>query len=228
VTHGGKIVDVAKDYYGVLGVPKDASDDRIKKAYRKLAMKYHPDRNPDKQKWANEKFKEINEAYGVLGDPEKRRQYDQFGTVGNIADIFSSNATRSTFEDVMGDFGGSGLGFDFLDNIFGDALKGRGYSFSFRSFGGPRGVKFGAQSGGRISLDEMFGRVQKPRDVRYELSITAEEAAKGTRKRLTRNGRRLEVRIPPGVHGGSLVRLRNACQVTDGRQGDIVVQINIK
>lgn len=228
VTHGAKIVDVAKDYYRILGVPKDASDDRIKKAYRKLAMKYHPDRNPDKQKWANEKFKEINEAYGVLGDPEKRRQYDQFGTVGNIADIFSSNATRSTFEDVMGDFGGSGLGFDFLDNIFGDAIKGRGYSFSFGSFGGPRGVKPGGQSGGRISLDEIFGRVQKSKDIRYELSITAEEAAKGTRKRLTRNGRRLEVRIPPGVHRGSSVRLRNACQVTDGRQGDIVVQINIK
>jgi curved DNA-binding protein len=228
VTHGAKIVDVAKDYYSILGVSKDASDDRIKKAYRKLAMKFHPDRNPDKQKWANEKFKEINEAYGVLGDPEKRKQYDQFGTVGNIADIFSSNATRSTFEDLMGDFGGSGLGFDFLDNIFGDALKGRGYSFSFRNVGGPRGMRFKGPPGGRISLDELFGRVQKPMDVHYELYITAEEAAKGTRKRLTRNGKRLEVRIPPGVHRGSLVRLRNACQATDGRQGDIVVQINIK
>ena len=228
VTHGAKIVDVAKDYYRILGVPRDASDDRIKKAYRKLAMKYHPDRNPDKQKWANEKFKEINEAYGVLGDPEKKRQYDQFGTVGNIADIFSSNATRSTFEDVMGDFGGSGLGFDFLDNIFGDALKGRGYSFSFRNFGRPGEIRFGGPAGGRISLDDLFGRVQRSRDVRYELFITADEAAKGTKKRLTRNGRRLEVKIPAGVNRGSLVRLKNACQVTDGRQGDIVVQINIK
>ena len=128
----------------------------------------------------------------------------------------------------MGDFGGSGLGFDFLDNIFGDALKGRGYSFSFGNFGRPGGIRFGGPAGGRISLDDLFGRVQRSRDVRYELFITADEAAKGTRKRLTRNGRRLEVNIPAGVNRGSLVRLKNACQVTDGRQGDIVVQINIK
>ncbi|TET55154.1 MAG: hypothetical protein E3J50_05305 [Dehalococcoidia bacterium] len=60
---------MAKDYYGILGLPRNASDAEIKKAYRKLAMQYHPDRNPGKEKWANEKFKEINEAYGVLGDP---------------------------------------------------------------------------------------------------------------------------------------------------------------
>jgi len=81
---------MAKDYYQVLGVPRNASDEEIKKAYRKLAMQYHPDRNLGKEKWANEKFKEINEAYGVLGDPQKRRQYDQFGTVGNVGDIFGS------------------------------------------------------------------------------------------------------------------------------------------
>jgi DnaJ-class molecular chaperone len=67
---------MAKDYYGVLGVPRNASDGEIKKAYRKLAMQYHPDRNPGKEEWANEKFKEINEAYGVLGNPQKRKQYD--------------------------------------------------------------------------------------------------------------------------------------------------------
>ena len=123
---------MAKDYYQILGVPRNTAQEQIKKSYRKLAMQYHPDRNPGKEKWANEKFKEINEAFGVLGDPQKRRQYDQFGTVGNIGDIFGSPFTRTTFEDLMQDFGGSGLGFDFLDNVFGDALKGRG--FSFRTF----------------------------------------------------------------------------------------------
>jgi DnaJ-class molecular chaperone len=69
----------AKDYYQILGLAKNATAEQIKKAYRKLAMQYHPDRNPGKEEWANEKFKEINEAFGVLGDPDKRRQYDQFG-----------------------------------------------------------------------------------------------------------------------------------------------------
>lgn len=90
-------------------------------------MQYHPDRNPGREKWANEKFKEINEAFSVLGDPEKRRQYDQFGTVGNVGNTFGSPFTQTTFEDLMKDFDGSGLGFDFLDNIFGDFLKGGGF-----------------------------------------------------------------------------------------------------
>jgi len=124
---------MAKEYYQILGVPRNATNEQIKKAYRKLAMQYHPDRNPGREKWANEKFKEINEAFIILGDPEKRGQYDQFGTVGNVGDIFGSPCTRTTFEDLMKDFGGSGLGFDFSDNVFGDFLKGRG--FSFKTFG---------------------------------------------------------------------------------------------
>ena len=126
---------MAKDYYRILGIAKNASGEQIKKAYRKLAMQYHPDRNPGKEEWANKKFKEINEAFSVLGDPGKRKQYDQFGTVGNVSDIFGSTFTRSTFEDVMKDFGGAGLGFDFLDNVFGGFTdKEKGFSFKvFRS-----------------------------------------------------------------------------------------------
>ena len=104
---------MAKDYYQILGVPRNATREQIKKAYRKLAMQCHPDRNPGRKKWANEKFKEINEAFGVLGDPEKKRQYDQFDTAGNIGDIFGSPFTRTDFEDLMRDFDGSGLRFDF-------------------------------------------------------------------------------------------------------------------
>jgi len=219
-----------KDYYKILGVPRNASEEDIKKAYRKLAMQYHPDRNQGKEKWANEKFKEINEAYGILGDPEKRKQYNQFGTAGNIGDIFSSHATQTTFEDLMHDFGGAGLGFDFLDNVFGDFLKGR--SFSFRQFsrgrGGPQRIIFNVPRGS--DLEEIFGQAQRrpSRNVNYEITITREQAAKGLEKDLTRRGKRLRVKIPAGVKNGAKIRLRNARQTTDGQLGDIMIQVKIK
>jgi curved DNA-binding protein len=222
---------MAKDYYDILGVPKNASDTEIKKAYRKLAMQYHPDRNPGKQKWANEKFKGINEAYGVLGDPQKRRQYDQFGTAGNIGDIFGSPFTQATFQEMMKDFGGAGLRFDFLDDIFGDLLKGRGPSFSFRSFGGgPGRVVFEARPGQETNLDEIFGQARRPRrqEARYELAISQKEAAQGGKKILKRKGKKLEVRIPAGVKTGDVVRFRNALQTSDGLPGDILIKVIVK
>ena len=221
---------VKKDYYETIGVSRDASQNAIKKAYRRLAMQYHPDRNPGKEKWANEKFKEINEAFGVLGDPEKRKQYDQFGTVGNIGDIFGSPFTRTTFEDLMKDFGGSGLGFDFLDNIFGDVLKGREFSFRTfsRGFGGPGGIRFEAPGG--IDLEEIFGRAKPSprREVRYEITVTREQAAQGLEKDLIRKGKKLRVKIPAGVKTGTKVKLRNARQITDGQPGDIIILVKIK
>ena len=222
---------MAKDYYGILGVPRNASDGEIKKAYRKLAMQYHPDRNPGKEKWANEKFKEINEAYGVLGDPQKRKQYDQFGTAGNIGDIFSSPFTTTTFQEMMKDFGGAGLRFDFLDDIFGELLKGRGSSFSFRSFGGrPGRVRFEARPGQEINLDEIFGQARRPQEVPYdyELTISREEALQGVKKILKRRGKRLEVKIPAGVRTGYVVILRNARQISDGLPGDLLIKVIVK
>ena len=220
---------MAKDYYRTLGVPENASDGEIKKAYRKLAMQYHPDRNPGKEEWANEKFKEINEAYGVLGDPQKRKQYDQFGTVGNIGDIFSSPFTTTTFQEMMKDFGGAGLGFDFLDDIFGDFLKDRGSSFSFRSFGGrPGRVIFEARPGQEINLDEIFGQARRPREVHYEIAISRGEASQGVKKILKRRGKKLEVKIPAGVRTGNVVRLRNARQISDGSPGDILIKVIVK
>ena len=218
---------MAKDYYRILGVPTNASDGEIKKAYRKLAMQYHPDRNPGKEEWANEKFKEINEAYGVLGDPQKRKQYDQFGTVGNIGDIFSSPFTTTTFQEMMKDFGGAGLRFDFLDDIFGDFLKGRGSSFSFRS-GRPGRVRFEARPGQEINLDEILGQARRPREVYYELAISRGEALQGVKKILKRKGKRLEVKIPAGVKTGNVVRLRNARQISDSSPGDILIKVIVK
>jgi curved DNA-binding protein len=223
---------MVKDYYGILGVPRNSSDGEIKKAYRKLAMKYHPDKNLGNEKWANEKFKEINEAYGVLGDPQKRKQYDQFGTVGNIGDIFGSPYTRTTFEDLMKDFGGAGLGFDFLDDVFGDFLGSRKGSFKrfSKSSGGPKGVRFEVFPGGKVNLDEIFGQTQRPQrqSVRYELKISSGEALQGTKKILRRKGKRLEVNIPAGVKTGSVVKLSNARQITDGLPGDILVKVVVK
>jgi curved DNA-binding protein len=220
----------AKDYYKILGVPRNASEEDIKKAYRKLAMQYHPDRNPGKEQWANEKFKEINEAYAVLGNPEKRAQYDQYGAVGDIGDIFSSRSTQSTFEDLMRDFGSAGLGLGFLDGIFGDFLRGR--NFSFRSYQGGRGrsgrIEFTVPPGSTI--EEIFARPPRAprRPVTYEITITRDQAARGVEKDLKRRGKKLRVKIPAGVKTGSKVRLRNARMVTDGEPGDIMVLVKVK
>lgn len=219
-----------KDYCKILGLSNNASADEIKKAYRKLAMQYHPDRNHGKEEWANEKFKEINEAFSVLGDPEKRRQYDQSGTIGNIGDIFGSQATRTTFEDLMKDFGGAGLGFGFLDDIFGDLLKGKGFSFQTfgRDFGGTRNIRFETQRS--FNLEDMFQQAQ-PRpynSVKYEITLTNEQATKGIDKELVRKGKKLRVKMPAGVKSGSKVRLRNALKTTDGQPGDIIINIQVK
>jgi len=220
----------SKDYYSILGVPRNASEDDIKKAYRKLAMQYHPDRNPGKEEWANRKFKEINEAYGVLGNPDKRKQYDRFGTVGDVSDIFSNRATQSTFEDVMHEFGGAGLGFDFLDNIFGDFLRGRNFTFqTYRTGPGRTGrVEFNVPRGS--TLEDLFAQQRHPpsQNVNYEITITRDQAARGVEKDLRRRGKKLQVKIPAGVKDGGTVRLRNARLVTDGQPGDIMIKVKVK
>ena len=145
-----------KDYYEVLGVTKNATDDEIKKAYRKLARQYHPDLNRDDPKTAETKMKEINEAYDVLKDKEKRAQYDQFGFVdpsGGYGQSGGTTYTNINMEDLGDIFNHMGGGFGFGD-IFGDFFSG----------GSSRGKKRGPQRGA---------------DLRYDLRITFEEAAFG-------------------------------------------------
>ncbi len=151
-----------RDYYEVLGVNKDASDDEIKKAYRKLAKKYHPDANPDNKKEAEAKFKEVNEAYENLSDPQKRRMYDQFGHNGPQG------------------FGGGGQGGYYSYSTSGfDGFDMGDLGDIFSSF-------FGGGFGGRTSSRQNTGPV-KGADLRYNMEITFEESFLGTEKEITIN-----------------------------------------
>ena len=203
-----------RDYYQILGVNKNASDDEIKKAYRKLAMKYHPDRNPNKKE-AEERFKELNEAYAVLSDKEKRRQYDTFGKEG-----FHQ---RFTQEDIF-------RGFDFdeiLSSLFGGKAR-----REFR-YGGRGGFDFGDLFGG-VAYRESGRMPQRGEDVAYELSLSLEEVATGGEKRISyrKNGKveEVSVKIPRGIPSGKKLRLTGKGMEgrNGGPAGDLYLQISIQ
>lgn len=145
-----------KDYYCVLGVSRDASAEEIKRAYRKLAMQCHPDHNQGNTEWANKKFKEISEAFKILGDPEKKSQYDVFGSVENIGNIFGSQTAQTTLEDLVKNFGDEDHGNDFLDDAFGYDFSRRRYGFRFHKerYDGSRKSKFETDRG--IDLEDLF------------------------------------------------------------------------
>jgi curved DNA-binding protein len=204
-----------RDYYDILGVSKNASDEELKRAYRKLAMKYHPDRNPNKKE-AEERFKEINEAYAVLSDKEKRKQYDAFGAEGF--------RQRFTQEDIF-------RGFDF-DEILSNLFGGRGGRES--KFGGRGGFDFGDFFGGQYSSQDMGRMPQKGEDILYELTISLEEAAFGGEKRISyrKNGKveEVSVKIPKGIAEGKKLRLagKGMGGKNSGPPGDLYLQISIK
>lgn len=190
-----------KDYYNILGVSESASDQEIKRAYRELAKKYHPDKHQG-DKTAEERFKEISEAYAVLSDSKKRAQYDQ-----------------------MRRFGGGGGGFqgdfDFQDlsSIFGGGFRGR------RSAGGGGfGDIFSDLFGGGFSQQPRKGN-----DITAELTVPFDVAVKGGKQIVEVNGRRLSVNIPAGADEGKKIRLRGqgGAGLAGGPNGDLIIELHI-
>lgn len=216
-----------KDYYKTLGVSKDASEKDIKKAFRRLARQYHPDVNPDDPQ-AEERFKELNEAYEVLSDPEKRSKYDQLGadwqrfqraggqpgdfdwqrwTGGAPGDRVHVRYGRpEDFEDLFG--GGSPFS-DFFSQVFGGMGGGR------------------AAPGGGGFQYEM--RPQRGQDYEQPVEISLEEAYHGTTRMLQKDGQRLEVRIPAGARTGTRVRMsgEGGTGAAGGPAGDLYLRVQV-
>ena len=207
-----------KDYYKILGVEETADADAIKKAYRKLAREYHPDRNPDK-KDAEERFKEIQEANDVLSDPEKRKQYDMmrknpfgafggdgFNTSGGGRYYRAPDGTYVRFDQGGGAGAPGGVG---MDDLFGDAGGGLGDFFS-RIFGG----------------EEAPRRTRRPargRDVETTLQLTFEQALEGGKTEVSLpSGETIRINIPKGVRPGFKIRLRGR-----GMAGDLYVTFDV-
>ena len=216
---------MAEDYYKVLGLEKTASADDIKKAYRKLALKHHPDRNPENKKTAEEKFKKISEAYAVLSDPEKRQQYDNFGSEA-FGQRFSQEDIFRGFDinDILRDLGFGGLGGGGFTIFGGGGGRGRRQTYAQRA--DPYGEYFGEQQfGGQMR--------QRGEDIEYNLSISLEEAANGAEKKiaLKQGGatQEIKVRIPPGISSGQKLRLSGKGQpgMSGGPAGDIYLNIQV-
>jgi curved DNA-binding protein len=201
---------MADDYYKTLGVDKNADAEAIKKAYRKLALKYHPDRNPGNRE-AEEKFKKISEAYAVLSDPEKRKQYESFGS-----DQFSRRYSQEDIfrnvdlNEILREFGFGGM----AGNERGGRGAGRRGGFSFRTGGDPFSELF--RQG-----QPHYETPQKGEDLHYNLSITLEESVSGVEKKLTlqqdREVHEISVKIPVGISTGKKLRLSG--KGYDGSQG---------
>ncbi len=204
-----------KSYYEILGVKKSASADEIKKAFRRLARKHHPDAGGDE-----ETFKEINEAYEVLSDPEKKKQYDTFGTVGNFAQQPGGwqggtwpGGGRRTYTYTS--TGGSGSGFDWSD-IFSNIRSGDG--------------AFGSD------WDFNVNRTQNGRDLQTSIELTFDEAFKGTTKQVsvripsTGETESIKVKVPAGAVDGGKLRFRQRGEYGSGggRRGDLIIVTKIK
>lgn len=224
-----------RDYYDILGVSRSASQDEIKKAFRKLAMQFHPDKNPG-NKSAEDKFKEVNEAYEVLSDDKKKQAYDQFGHFGAQQGAGGFGGFRpgaNPFEGFGqsggGGFGGGGAGAgpENFQDIFGDI-----FSDFFSGRARPGGPGAGAGAGARQSARS------RGADLRYTLNISFEEAATGTEKMISfirqRGGKeetaKLSITVPAGVKNGQRLKLRGEgdSATSGGAIGDLYVIINIQ
>jgi len=216
-----------KDYYKILGVDRKASEEEIKRAYRKLALKYHPDRNPGDKK-AEDKFKEINEAYQVLSDSEKRSRYDQLGesytrwqqrggSPGGFnwdewfTNVPSGGPAGGNVRVEVGNF----------DDLFGGGGLGDFSEFFRRIFGGMPDIGQTAQRSSRTT-----GRGASP-TYQHEVTISLAEAFQGTTRRLDVDGRHLEVKIPAGARTGTKIRVADAIVSPSGQKSDLFLLVNV-
>jgi len=222
-----------KDYYSILGVSKTASPEEIKQAFRKLARKYHPDVNPG-NKQAEARFKEINEAYEVLSDPDKRSKYDQFGQY---------------WKQVGQGFPGGGVGFDtggfdfsqyssfddFINELLGRFAGGtRGgrktYTYRTSTAGGATGAPPGGFGGfGDFGFQDI-GTAGATQDSEATISLTFSEAFHGVQKRFNLGSETIDVRIPPGAKPGTRLRVRGKGQINPFTQqrGDLYLKVELQ
>jgi curved DNA-binding protein len=193
-----------KDYYKILGVARDASQDEIKKAYRQLARKYHPD--VSKEANAEDKFKEVGEAYEVLRDKQKRAQYDQFGSNYRHGQSFNP---PPGWEENMGGFGGGGNFSSFFENLFGG---------------------MGGMGGAGMGGDNFYA---KGEDVNAKITISLEDAFNGATKTIRRPAGAsqtgtINVKVPAGISSGKKIRLSGQGKAgMGGKSGDLFIEVNI-
>ena len=241
-----QIMSAKRDYYEVLGVSRDADKNTIKKAYRKLAKKYHPDTNQGNAQ-AAERFKEATEAYNILSDPEKKKMYDQFGHAafdgsgaagGAYGGAYSRNGGGTyqyagpdgTFHEYH--FEGNGDMDDFLKNIFGGSFGGFGGATRSSS----KGSRSGFSGSGFGESGSYANYSQDGADVTAEITVGFDEAAFGCEKviHLTENngkavGKALKVKIPAGIDTGKSIRLRGKGNpgINGGKAGDLLLKVKV-
>lgn len=198
------------DYYGILGINKGASQDDIKKAYKKLARKYHPDLNPNDPD-AHRKFQEINEANEVLSDPEKRKKYDQYGENWKHADQYEAQQQQYGQYHNAGFGGGGGTYWSASDD-------GSGFSDFFESM-------FGGRSGRGGGGNHMF----RGQDYNASLSLSLRDAAKTHKQVITVNGKNLRITVPAGIADGQTIKLKGqgGPGVNGGPAGDLYITFSI-
>lgn len=196
------------DYYKVLGVKQDATQEEIRKAYRKLAKRYHPDINKDDPQ-AKERFQEVNEANEVLGDPEKRKRYDEYGENWRHADEFEAQRRQYGSTNGEYDFGGFGG--------FGDFSSNSGNASGFSDF-----------------FEQLFGngftrqRRKGGRDIQATLSITLQEAATTHKQTFSINGEKIRINVPAGISDGQKIRLKGHGESLNGISGDLYITFHIE
>ncbi len=211
-----RIMSNTKDPYEILGIRRNATQEEIKKAYRRLAKQYHPDRNPN-DKSAEQRFKEVHAAYEVLGDPERRSQYDRFGAGGPAPDVhtWTTGPGGVRYQDIPFDFGSLG-GLGDLTGIF-EQFFSRGASARPRRRGGPRAA---APRGADIEHEVELSFDEAVRGAVREIALTAAGGGQGSEQ--------IRFRVPPGVADGQRVRIRGKGQDGPGGRGDLMIRCRVR